>query len=39
MAVPEAEVDDLVVDFEVGGEVVEDGGLVAGGELVLGVAG
>lgn len=37
--VPEGEVDDGLVDLDGGGGVVEDGGHVLGGELVLGVAG
>ena len=37
--VPEAEVDDLAVDFDGGGEVVEDCWLVVLGEFVLDKAG
>ncbi len=35
---PEPEVDNFAVDFESGGEVVEDSGFVVFGEFVLGVA-
>ena len=36
--IPQSKVDDFVVNFESGGEVVEDGGFVLFGELIFGIA-
>ena len=36
--VPESQVDDLPLDSQSGGEIIEDSGFVFGGELVLSVA-
>lgn len=38
-SIPESQVDHASIDLDGSGVVVEDGGYVLGGELVLGVAG